>query len=123
MTHCGWNLVLEAVAAGVPLITWPLYGEQFYNEKLVELLGIGVGVGADVWNPSFEITSPIIEKQGIVDAIELLVGRSAIAERMRHNSKELAMKAKKTVEEGGVSLNSFNALVDELKAVKFGAKP
>ncbi|KAI7752221.1 hypothetical protein M8C21_023142 [Ambrosia artemisiifolia] len=53
------NSALEAAAAGVPLITWSLYADHFYNEKLVELFGIGVGVGADVWNPSFVITSPV----------------------------------------------------------------
>ncbi|MFS7990272.1 putative UDP-glucuronosyl/UDP-glucosyltransferase, UDP-glycosyltransferase family [Helianthus anomalus] len=123
LTHCGWNSVLEAATAGVPLITWPLYAEQFYNEKLVELLGIGVGVGANVWNPSFVITSPIIEKRCILEAIELITSGSVVAERIRQNSKELAMKAKKVVEEGGSSLNHLNALIDELKAVKFSAKP
>ncbi|KAJ0503354.1 putative UDP-glucuronosyl/UDP-glucosyltransferase, UDP-glycosyltransferase family [Helianthus annuus] len=119
LTHCGWNSVLEAATAGVPLITWPLYAEHFYNEKLVELLGIGVGVGANVWNPNFVITSPIIEKRCILEAIELITSGSVIAERIRQNSKELAMKAKKVVEEGGSSLNHLNALIDELKMVKF----
>ncbi|RWR87361.1 scopoletin glucosyltransferase-like protein [Cinnamomum micranthum f. kanehirae] len=27
VTHCGWNSVLESVAAGVPMVTWPLSGE------------------------------------------------------------------------------------------------
>ncbi|XP_023739059.2 UDP-glycosyltransferase 88B1 [Lactuca sativa] len=29
--HCGWNSVLEAVVAGVPLVAWPLYAEQKMN--------------------------------------------------------------------------------------------
>ncbi|KAJ0736009.1 putative UDP-glucuronosyl/UDP-glucosyltransferase, UDP-glycosyltransferase family [Helianthus annuus] len=119
LTHCGWNSVLEAATAGVPLITWPLYADHFYNEKLVELLEIGVGVGANVWNPSFGITSPTIEKRCILEAIELITSGCAVAERIRQNSKELAMKAKKVVEEGGSSLNHLNALIDELKMVKF----
>ncbi|KAK9068443.1 hypothetical protein SSX86_012557 [Deinandra increscens subsp. villosa] len=123
LTHCGWNSVLEAAVAGVPLITWPLYADHFYNEKLVEILGIGVAVGADVWNPSIKITSPIIESQSILEAIEVLTSQSIVAERIRHNSKELAMKANKVVKEGGSSLNNLNALIDELKAIKLGAIP
>ncbi|KAI3743484.1 hypothetical protein L1987_61194 [Smallanthus sonchifolius] len=123
LTHCGWNSVLEAVVAGVPLMTWPLYAEHFYNEKLVELLGIGVRVGVDVWNLSNEITSPIIGKRGIIEAIEVLIGESTMAESIRLNSKELAMKTKKVVEEGGSSVNDLKGLIQELKAVKLAAKP
>uniref|UniRef100_A0A6N2LQ27 Anthocyanidin 3-O-glucosyltransferase n=1 Tax=Salix viminalis TaxID=40686 RepID=A0A6N2LQ27_SALVM len=31
VTHCGWNSVLEAVCAGVPMLAWPLYAEQKMN--------------------------------------------------------------------------------------------
>ncbi|KAF5784119.1 putative UDP-glucuronosyl/UDP-glucosyltransferase, UDP-glycosyltransferase family [Helianthus annuus] len=123
LTHCGWNSVLEAVVFGVPLITWPLYAEHFYNEKLVELLGINVRVGADVWNLTHDISSPIIEKQGIIEAIELLTSESVKAESIRQNSKELAITTKRVVEEGGSSVNSLMALIEELKAVKLTPKP
>ncbi|KAI3512172.1 hypothetical protein L1887_19406 [Cichorium endivia] len=123
LSHCGWNSVLEAVVNGVPLMTWPLYAEHFYNEKLVELLGIGVGVGAEVWNQTSDITSPIIGKQNIVEAIEILTGGSAIAESIRRSSKEVAMQAKHVVEEGGSSVNDLMALIEKLKAIKLTPKP
>ena len=35
VTHCGWNSVLEAVCAGVPMVAWPLYAEQRLNRVLL----------------------------------------------------------------------------------------
>ncbi|KAA8541098.1 hypothetical protein F0562_025061 [Nyssa sinensis] len=45
VTHCGWNSVLEGVAAGVMMLTWPLSSDQFTNAKLlVDQLGVAVRV-------------------------------------------------------------------------------
>ncbi|KAF8025516.1 hypothetical protein BT93_F2371 [Corymbia citriodora subsp. variegata] len=45
VTHCGWNSVLEAVAAGVALVAWPLYAEQHMNRNhLVHLMEMAISV-------------------------------------------------------------------------------
>lgn len=45
VTHCGWNSVLEAVSAGVPMVVWPLYAEQRLNRVvLVEELKLALPV-------------------------------------------------------------------------------
>ncbi|XP_028807155.1 UDP-glycosyltransferase 88A1-like [Neltuma alba] len=35
VTHCGWNSVLEALVAGVPMVAWPLYAEQRFNRVMM----------------------------------------------------------------------------------------
>lgn len=65
VTHCGWNSILEAVTAGLPMVTWPLFADQFYNEKLLtDVVRIGVGVGVkqwriDWWGLSEETAEPL----------------------------------------------------------------
>ncbi|KAF9594997.1 hypothetical protein IFM89_035971 [Coptis chinensis] len=55
MTHCGWNSTFEGITAGLPLITWPMFAEQFNNEQLVtQVLKIGIRSGNDVWNSWME---------------------------------------------------------------------
>ncbi|CAI0403019.1 unnamed protein product, partial [Linum tenue] len=50
VTHYGWNSVVEAIATEVPMVTWPLGTEQFFNKKLVRLCsGGGEGGSGRVW--------------------------------------------------------------------------
>ncbi|KAK2352836.1 hydroquinone glucosyltransferase [Trifolium repens] len=48
LTHCGWNSTLESIVFGVPMITWPLFGEQRMNSNLLtEGLKVGLKVKFD----------------------------------------------------------------------------
>ncbi|CAA7043182.1 unnamed protein product [Microthlaspi erraticum] len=43
LTHCGWNSVVEAVVAGVLMLTWPMRADQFIDASLVvDELKVGV---------------------------------------------------------------------------------
>ncbi|XP_054777921.1 probable UDP-glucosyl transferase 73B6 [Prosopis cineraria] len=112
VTHCGWNSTLESVCAGVPMVTWPVYAEQFYNEKLVsEVLKIGVPVGVTKW-------ARVMGDDSIKwEAIEKAVNRGMQgeeAEEMRNRAEALALKARKAVEKGGTSYSDLNNLIQDL---------
>lgn len=114
VTHCGWNSTLESVTAGVPMITRPLFAEQFYNEKLiVEVLRIGFGVGAKCHGERPDdrelVGSPQIE-----NALRRLMDGGEEAEGMTRRAKELGEMAKRAMEEGGSSFVDMGNLIQEL---------
>lgn len=121
VTHCGWNSTLEGVCSGVPMVTWPKFAEQFYNEKLLtDVLKIGVPVGAQQWSLVTTDVS-IITGEALAKAVDrIMVGEEAI--EIRGRAKELKEKAARAVEEGGSSYSEFNALIQELNAYHHARK-
>lgn len=116
VTHCGWNSTLEGVAAGVPMVTWPVAAEQFYNEKLVtEVLKTGVGVGVQKWAPG---VGDFIESEAVEKAIRRIMEEEE-GEEMRNRATELARKAKRAVGKDGSSYSNLDALIEELKSLAF----
>ncbi|KAI7740201.1 hypothetical protein M8C21_031115 [Ambrosia artemisiifolia] len=117
LTHCGWNSILEGVSAGVPMITWPQFAEQFLNEKLiVQVVGIGVSVGAPVvvhWGEEdkFGVT---VKSEQVKTAIERVMDMGSEGNERRKKAKALGMVAKKALEEGGSSHNNLTLLIQDL---------
>ena len=119
VTHCGMNTVIESVDAGLPLVTWPLFAEQFFNERLlVDVLKIGVAIGAKKWNNWNDFGDEIVKREDIGKAIALLMGGGEESEEMRKRVKALSDAAKKAIQVGGSSHNSLKDLIEELKSLK-----
>ncbi|KNA20577.1 hypothetical protein SOVF_051180 [Spinacia oleracea] len=114
VTHCGWNSTLEGISAGVPMVTWPIFAEQFYNEKLVtQILKTGVPVGAKKWSrtPSIEC---LVKKDAIVKALtEIMAGKET--DERRNRAKNLKEMARKAVEQGGSSYMDLSELINEIR--------
>ncbi|KAI8532774.1 hypothetical protein RHMOL_Rhmol11G0240400 [Rhododendron molle] len=98
------------------MVTWPLFAEQFYNEKLVtEILRIGVSVGALKWN-IFTGSSGLMSEQIGKAVRRVMMGKNA--EEMRNRAKEFKEMAKKAVEEGGSSHANLSDLIYELSSYR-----
>ncbi|XP_077247516.1 putative UDP-glucosyl transferase 73B6 [Tasmannia lanceolata] len=68
VSHCGWNSTVEALGRGVPLLAWPIRGDQHYNAKLVvSHLKVGFKI-----RPADGYTN--IKKKDILKGIEKLMG-------------------------------------------------
>lgn len=89
MSHCGWNSVLESLSCGVPLIGWPLYGEQFYNVKLLEQKADQVCVEV-ARGTQFDVRC-----EDIVHVIEMIMRGDGRGKKMR----EKARKVKEMIED------------------------
>nr|GMD39522.1 UDP-glycosyltransferase 73C3-like [Ipomoea batatas] len=117
MTHCGWNSTLEAVSAGVPMITFPMFAEQFFNEKfIVKVLKIGVRVGVEVGVNSWqeEKKGAMVKREQVKNAIDCLMGDEG--EEMSKRAQKLAEMAKKAGEGGSSSFNISLLIQDVIDA-------
>ncbi|KAJ7976878.1 Glycosyltransferase [Quillaja saponaria] len=120
LTHCGWNSTIEGVCSGVPMVTWPLFAEQFFNEKLiVEILKIGVRIGVEVpvrWGEEDNV-GVLVQKERIKEAIEILfMDGEDEGERRRNRATELGENARRATElEGSSQLNITLLIQDVMK--------
>lgn len=118
LTHCGWNSTIESMSCGVPMITWPMFAEQFFNEKLiVEVLRIGVKIGVEIpvrWGEEKKV-GVLVHKVQVANAVEKLMDGGEEGEMRRNKAKELGLVARRTMEENGTSrINILNLIQDLL---------
>ncbi|CAJ1891076.1 unnamed protein product [Sphenostylis stenocarpa] len=117
ITHCGWNSTLEAICAGVPMVTWPLFADQFLNEsQVVQVLKVGVKVGVEIpikWGEEVEIGVQV-KKEDIERAIVEIMDVTSESEERRKRIRELAEMAKRAMEKGGSSYSNVILLIHDI---------
>ncbi|KAK4354416.1 hypothetical protein RND71_026610 [Anisodus tanguticus] len=124
LTHCGWNSTIEGISVGVPMITWPLFAEQFCNERLiVDVLKTGLKAGME--NPVMFLEEEKVGTQVHKDDIKLVIkrvmGEEEEAKTRREKAQKLGEMARRALEEGGSShLNLTKLIQDVTKLANFG---
>lgn len=115
--HCGWNSVLETVAAGVPVLTWPIVFEQFITERLLtQVLGIGERLwpaGAGVRSTRYE-ENEVIPAQDVARALTTFMQPGGPGDAARSRVMDLSAKVHAAVAKGGSSDRDLHRLIDGL---------
>jgi UDP-glucose:(indol-3-yl)acetate beta-D-glucosyltransferase len=108
LTHCGWNSMLEAITAGVPMIAYPQWTDQPTNAKLVSnVFGMGIRLKQD--------SDGFVESEEVERAIGEIVGGERF-EVFKKNAVELKLAAREAVADGGSSDRNIQSFVDEIFA-------
>ncbi|KAL6127646.1 hypothetical protein ACLB2K_071009 [Fragaria x ananassa] len=112
VSHCGWNSVLEAVCAGVPMVAWPLYAEQRINRVvLVEEIKIAL--------PMNEPKNGFVGAYEVENRVRELM-ESEKGESIRKRIEALKSDANAALSEGGTSKVTLAKLVESWNQVKAG---
>ncbi|KAJ6830646.1 putative UDP-glycosyltransferase 87A2 isoform X1 [Iris pallida] len=112
LTHCGWNSTLEGVFSGLPMLTFPIFGDQPIDSRLI----------VDEWKIGLNLRGGVgMEEGGGV----VVVGREEIArvvkrvmdlegdesKAMRRRAAELREAARRAVEAGGSSSTNLDCFI------------
>ncbi|KAF5799881.1 putative UDP-glucuronosyl/UDP-glucosyltransferase [Helianthus annuus] len=106
VTHCGWNSVLEATCAGVPMIGWPLIADQKLNKiMMVEEMKLALPMDQ---SEDRKVTAAEVEKRvrQLMDSEEGKV--------VREMAKARKVDAARALSEGGSSRVELKRLVESI---------
>nr|TKS07902.1 hypothetical protein D5086_0000109420 [Populus alba] len=109
-THCGWNSTLEAVFAGVPMLTFPLFLDQEANSKqILEVWGIGWKVKRGLKEEKF------LTREEIAELVQKFMDlESNEGKEMRRRARELGNICQQGIAEGGSSTTNLDAFIRDI---------
>ncbi|PVH64912.1 hypothetical protein PAHAL_2G382700 [Panicum hallii] len=113
VTHCGWNSTLESLWFGVPMVPWPLYGEQHLNA--FELV-MAMGVAVPMKSMDGSKVEPFVAAAELEQAVRGLMGGTEEGRKAREKAAGLKAACRKAVAEGGSSHAALRKLVSEISS-------
>ncbi|XP_057766590.1 UDP-glycosyltransferase 73B5-like [Salvia miltiorrhiza] len=76
LSHCGWNSTVEAICCGVPILGWPIRGDQFYDANMVaEYLKVGHKVEVS------DEKSIMVKKNDVMGGIKAVMDDGGVGDR------------------------------------------
>ncbi|KAJ9175821.1 hypothetical protein P3X46_014333 [Hevea brasiliensis] len=102
LTHSGWNSTLESIAAGVPMICWPYFGDQQVNSRYV----------SEIWKLGLDMKD-VCDRRVVEKMVnDLMVDRREEYVKSTARMQELA---RNSVSEDGSSSCCLNRLIDDIR--------
>ncbi|CAM0883185.1 unnamed protein product [Alopecurus aequalis] len=117
LSHCGWNSVLEAVSAAVPLLVFPVAWDQLVIARIV----------ADEWKVVVDLRGQrgedgTVSRAAISAAVRQLMDFDSGADQeMRRRAAVLQEDSRSAVQEGGSSHRSLSGFLQDLVEGKLDA--
>uniref|UniRef100_A0A0D9WPI4 Glycosyltransferase n=1 Tax=Leersia perrieri TaxID=77586 RepID=A0A0D9WPI4_9ORYZ len=108
LSHSGWNSVVEAATAGVPLLAWPRLGDHRVAATVVASGGVGVWMEGWSWDGE----DWLVSGEEIGKKVKEMMADGAVRER----AAKVGEKVAKAVAVGGTSHMSMREFVAKLKA-------
>ncbi|KAJ7964252.1 UDP-glycosyltransferase [Quillaja saponaria] len=112
-SHCGWNSTMEAVFAGVPMLTYPLFFDQFPNSRKI----------VDDWKNGWEVKRAEIGNEVLVtkeETAELLMKFMDVESRegkeVRDRAKGLKDICHRAIAKGGSSDVNLDAFIKSISS-------
>ncbi|XP_013470046.2 gallate 1-beta-glucosyltransferase [Medicago truncatula] len=109
ITHCGWNSSMEALSLGVPMLTFPAWGDQVTNAKfLVDVFGVGIRLGYS------HAENKLVTRDEVKKCLlEAMAGEKA--EELKKNAIKWKKAAEDAVAIGGSSDLHLDAFMQDIK--------
>jgi hypothetical protein len=108
VTHCGWNSILESLWFGVPMLPWPLYGEQHLNAfELVREMGVAVHLK----NMDVTEADMVVEAAEVEAAVRGLMGGTEGGRKAKEKAADMKDACRNAVVEGGSSYVALRELM------------
>ncbi|XP_008463842.2 UDP-glycosyltransferase 87A1-like [Cucumis melo] len=108
-THGGWNSTLEGVFAGVPMLVWPIFWDQFPNsKKIAEDWKVGVrfkGAGG----------KDLVRREEIAEFVKKFMNSESVeSKEMRKRVSESQEICRRAVAKGGSSDSNIDAFLNHI---------
>lgn len=106
-SHCGWNSTLEAVCAGLPVLTCPIFWDQIPNGKQI----------VEDWRTGYRVKRKehLVGREEIAGLVQRLMNvESKEGKEMRERAKQLQETCQGAIAKGGSSDSNLYAFIKDI---------